>query len=129
MSLSPKDMDFIEARHVAAREIALALGVPPSCRRRASTACSASPATTLDANMAVVPEARKQWAQRMFWRQTVLPLVNRVSTALSSWLSPAYGEGLQLKPDLDQLADSGDCGQVFRLIADSDSDRSRTAFR
>jgi HK97 family phage portal protein len=29
MSLSPKDMDFIEARHVAAREIALALGVPP----------------------------------------------------------------------------------------------------
>ena len=29
MSLSPKDMDFIEARHGAAREIALALGVPP----------------------------------------------------------------------------------------------------
>ena len=29
MSLSPKDMDFIEAKHVAAREIALALGVPP----------------------------------------------------------------------------------------------------
>jgi phage portal protein BeeE len=32
MSLSPKDMDFIEAKHVAAREIALALGVPPSMR-------------------------------------------------------------------------------------------------
>ena len=30
-----------------------------------------------------------------------------------------------LKQELD--ADSGDCGQVFRLIADSDSDRSRTA--
>ena len=29
MSLSPRDMDFIEARHAAAREIALALGVPP----------------------------------------------------------------------------------------------------
>jgi HK97 family phage portal protein len=29
MSMSPKDMDFIEAKHVAAREIALALGVPP----------------------------------------------------------------------------------------------------
>ena len=29
MSISPKDMDFIEAKHVAAREIALALGVPP----------------------------------------------------------------------------------------------------
>ena len=29
MSLSPKDMDFLEAKHSAAREIALALGVPP----------------------------------------------------------------------------------------------------
>jgi hypothetical protein len=27
------------------------------------------------------------------------------------------------------VADSDDCGQGFRLIADSDSDRSRTAFR
>ena len=29
MSLSPKDMDFLEAKHAAAREIALAFGVPP----------------------------------------------------------------------------------------------------
>ena len=29
MSMSPKDLDFIEAKHGAAREIALALGVPP----------------------------------------------------------------------------------------------------
>lgn len=29
LSLSPKDMDFIAAKHAAAREIALALGVPP----------------------------------------------------------------------------------------------------
>jgi phage portal protein BeeE len=36
MSLSPKDMDFIEAKHAAAREIALALGVPPSMRSIAS---------------------------------------------------------------------------------------------
>ena len=32
LSLSPKDMDFIEAKNSAAREIALALGVPPSMR-------------------------------------------------------------------------------------------------
>ena len=36
MSLSPKDMDFIEAKHAAAHEIALALGVPPSMRSIAS---------------------------------------------------------------------------------------------
>ena len=29
MSLTPKDMDFLEAKHAAAREIALAFGVPP----------------------------------------------------------------------------------------------------
>ena len=29
MSLSPKDMDFLELKHGAAREIALAFGVPP----------------------------------------------------------------------------------------------------
>src|SRR6185295_19567189 len=29
MSLSPKDMDFMDAKHTAAREIALAFGVPP----------------------------------------------------------------------------------------------------
>jgi phage portal protein BeeE len=29
MSLSPKDMDFLEAKHNAAREIALCFGVPP----------------------------------------------------------------------------------------------------
>jgi HK97 family phage portal protein len=29
LSLSPKDMDFIAAKHAAARDIALALGVPP----------------------------------------------------------------------------------------------------
>ncbi|MBJ3785169.1 phage portal protein [Devosia sp. MSA67] len=31
IALSPKDMDFIEARHAAARDIALAFGVPPKC--------------------------------------------------------------------------------------------------
>ncbi len=57
MSLSPKDMDFIEARHVAAREIALALGVPPMLL--------GIPGDNTYANMAE--------AQRILWRQTVLP--------------------------------------------------------
>jgi phage portal protein BeeE len=30
--MTPKDMDFIEAKNVAAREIALAIGVPPVLR-------------------------------------------------------------------------------------------------
>ena len=32
-----------------------------------------------------------QEANRSFWRQTVLPLVNRTAKALSGWLAPAFG--------------------------------------
>jgi hypothetical protein len=99
MSLTPKDMDFIEAKHVAAREIALALGVPPMLL--------AIPGDNTYSNY--------QEATRTFWRQTVLPLVNRTAKALSQWLAPAFssadtalslskGAGtLELRPDLDAI--------------------------
>ena len=100
MSLSPKDMDFIEAKHVAAREIALALGVPPMLL--------GIPGDNTYANY--------QEANRTFWRQTVLPLVNRTAMALSAWLAPAYtgsdpagltpghaSSHLDLRPDLDAI--------------------------
>jgi len=80
-------MDFIEAKNAAAREIALALGVPPMLL--------GIPGDNTYANY--------QEAQRAFWRQTALPLVNRTAKALSAWLAPAYGERLELKPDLDQV--------------------------
>jgi HK97 family phage portal protein len=97
MSLTPKDMDFIEAKHVAAREIALALGVPPMLL--------GIPGDNTYSNY--------QEATRSFWRQTVLPLVNRTAKALSTWLSPAYAgvtpsgsdtiAPLELRPDLDAI--------------------------
>jgi HK97 family phage portal protein len=47
LSLTPAEMDFTEAKHSAAREIALALGVPPMLRRcGAPLRGDASPATT-----------------------------------------------------------------------------------
>ena len=73
MSMSPKDMDFIEAKHVAAREIALALGVPPMLL--------GIPGDNTYSNY--------QEATRTFWRPTVLPLVNRTAKSLSAWLAPA----------------------------------------
>lgn len=85
LSLSPKDMDFYEARNSAAREIALALGVPPMLL--------GIPGDNTYSNY--------QEAQRVFWRNTVLPLVNRTAKAFTSWLVPAFGAGLALKPDLD----------------------------
>lgn len=87
MGLTPKDMDFIEAKHIAAREIGLALGVPPMLL--------GIPGDNTFANY--------QEANRTFWRQTVLPLVVRSLKALSAWLAPAYGGKLELKPDLDAI--------------------------
>ncbi len=78
MSLTPRDMDFIEAKHVAAREIALALGVPPMLL--------GIPGDNTYSNY--------QEANRCVWRSAVLPLVNRTAQALSLWLGPAYtGDG------------------------------------
>ena len=71
----------------AAREIALALGVPPMLL--------GIPGDNTYANY--------QEATRSFWRQSVLPLVDRTAKALSGWLAPAWGEGLVLKADLDQV--------------------------
>ncbi len=87
LSLTPKDMDFIEAKNSAAREIALALGVPPMLL--------GIPGDSTYSNY--------QEAQRAFWRQTVLPLVNRTAKAVSNWLAPAFGGDLELRPDLDQV--------------------------
>jgi HK97 family phage portal protein len=87
MSLTPKDMDFMEAKHSAAREIALAFGVPPMLL--------AIPGDNTYSNY--------QEANRVFWRQTVLPLANRVGAALTQWLSPTFGAGLTLTVDADKI--------------------------
>jgi len=87
MSLSPRDMDFIEAKNAAAREIALAMGVPPMLL--------GIPGDNTYANY--------QEANRSFWRQTVLPLVERSARALSTWLEPAFDEAIELKPDVETL--------------------------
>jgi HK97 family phage portal protein len=87
LSLSPKDMDFVEAKAAAAREIALAFGVPPLLL--------GLPGDNTHANYAE--------ANRAFYRQTVIPLVRRTAEAIAHWLAPAFGEGLVLEPDLDAV--------------------------
>jgi phage portal protein BeeE len=39
----------------------------------------------------------------VFWRQTVLPLANRIGAALTQWLSPTFGAGLTLTVDADKI--------------------------
>jgi HK97 family phage portal protein len=86
LALSPKDMDFVEAKNGAAREIALAFGVPPLLL--------GLPGDNTHANYAE--------ANRAFYRQTVIPLVRRTAEALAQWLEPALGPA-RLEPDLDAI--------------------------
>ncbi len=78
----------MEAKHAAAREIALAFGVPPMLL--------AIPGDNTYSNY--------QEASRVFVRQTVLPLGQRIGGALAQWLSPSFGAGLTLAPDADRIA-------------------------
>lgn len=69
MSMSPKDMDFIEMKNSAARDIALAFGVPPQLL--------GIPGDNTYSNLA---EARLA-----LWEQTVLPMVQNMVDALNNW--------------------------------------------
>jgi len=44
-----------------------------------------------------------QEANRVFWRQTVLPLASRVGAALAQWLAPQFGDGIRLVIDTDRI--------------------------
>ena len=87
MSLSPQEMDFLEAKHTAAREIALAFGVPPMLL--------GIPGDNTFANY--------QEANRTFFRQTVLPLAARTGAAIAQWLSPEFGDAIRIVIDTDRI--------------------------
>ena len=86
MGYSPSEMQFIEAKNAAAREIALAFGVPPMLL--------GIPGDNTFSNYAE--------ANRTFWRQTVLPLASRIAEALTGFLATSF-QGLRLTQDLDQV--------------------------
>jgi HK97 family phage portal protein len=105
LSMSPKDMDFIELKHVAAREIALAFGVPPMLL--------GIPGDNTYANYAE--------ANKTLWRQTVVPLVHRVAAALEHWLMPAFDTPFRLVPDIDGIeALSEDVSAKWKRVTEAD---------
>lgn len=87
LALSPSDMDFTELRREAARDIALAFGVPPMLL--------GIPGDNTYANY--------REANQAFWRQTIIPLVSKTATGLQGWLSAFFGDGLTIAPDLDRV--------------------------
>jgi HK97 family phage portal protein len=87
MGLSPKDMDWIAGRDRAARDIALAFGVPEQL-------IGISESQTY-ANMA---EARLA-----LYEETVLPLIAQLVGELNRWLVPMFADDLRLDVDKDEI--------------------------
>ena len=86
MSLTPAEMDFARARDTAAREIALAYGVPPLLLGLPGDSTYAN---YKEANVAL-------------WRLTLLPLTGRILAALSAHLQN-WWPGLELHVDRDAV--------------------------
>ncbi|HVQ09358.1 MAG TPA: phage portal protein [Allosphingosinicella sp.] len=104
MSLTPADMDFVALKAAAAREIALAFGVPPLLLGLPG-----------DATYANYREANKA-----LWRLTVLPMAERILRGLSDGLA-AWWPGLALKVDVDQIsALASDRERLWRQVSGAD---------
>lgn len=87
MSYAPSDLDFAAGRDAAAREIALAFGVPPMLL--------GIPGDNTFSNY--------REANLSFWRQTVLPLAARTASQLTRFLGTRFGESLRLAVDADAV--------------------------
>ncbi|HEV2816953.1 MAG TPA: phage portal protein [Allosphingosinicella sp.] len=87
LSLTPAEMDFAGLKAAAAREIALAFGVPPMLL--------GLPGDSTYANY--------KEANRALWRLTVLPMAARILSGLSAALA-CWWPGLRLAVDLDRIS-------------------------
>ena len=86
LSMSPADMDFATLKAAAARDIALAFGVPPMLL--------GLPGDNTYSNY--------REANRALWRLTLLPLADKILTGLSRGLRPWFG-ATKLTVDLDRI--------------------------
>ncbi|GLQ17939.1 phage portal protein [Maritalea porphyrae] len=87
LSMSPRDMDFIEAKNSAARDIAMAFGVPPMLL------CIAGDTTY----------ANYKEANRAFWRQTIIPQMVKTCAALSRNLHLIFPGRWALVPNFEAI--------------------------
>lgn len=104
MALSPADMDFATLKSAAARDIALAFGVPPMLL--------GLPGDNTYANY--------REANRALWRLTLLPLADKLFAALREGLAPWFPDA-DLRIDLDRVpALSEDRERLWSQVSDAE---------
>ena len=104
MSMSPADMDFAELKAAAARDIALAFGVPPMLL--------GLPGDNTYSNY--------REANRALWRLTLLPLAGKILSGLAEGLQPWFPD-LEFAIDLDRVpALAEDREKAWSQVSDAD---------
>lgn len=87
MAMSPKDMDFLQNKHMASKDIALCFGVP--------------------SQLIGIPDsqtyANVQEARLALYEETILPLSQRVLSDLNEWLSPSFGDEINIQLDVESI--------------------------
>ncbi|MEZ5655568.1 MAG: phage portal protein [Sphingobium sp.] len=91
LSMSPAEMDFVALKAAAAREIALAFGVPPMLL--------GIPGDNTYSNY--------REANKALWRQTILPLMSKILGGVAQGLQ-GWMPGLELAVDIDRVPEMSD---------------------
>lgn len=105
MGLSPQAMSIIEVKYSAARDVSLALGVPPLLLNIPG-----------DSTYSNYKEARLA-----FYEETIIPLAEMIRDELNSWLSDQFG-GVKLEIDLDKIPAIAEKRRELWTMADSSAD-------
>ena len=104
MGLSPADMGIIEAKFSAARDVAMAFGVPPLLLNIPG-----------DNTYSNYKEARLA-----FWEDTVLPLLHMILNDWNNWLAAPYG--VEIKANIDEIPAIAEKRQQLWQMADASTD-------
>tara|TARA_R110000868_G_scaffold32352_4_gene117698 strand:- start:86 stop:1402 length:1317 start_codon:yes stop_codon:yes gene_type:complete len=87
MGMSPRDMDFLQNKHMAAKDIALCFGIP--------------------SQLIGIPDsqtyANVQEARLALYEETIIPLALRVEGDLNEWLAPLFGDDIRIAYDIDSI--------------------------
>ncbi len=87
MGLSPKDMDFLNLKHMSATDIAMCFGVP--------------------SQLVGVPDAQTYSnvaeARLALYEETIIPHLQKIASDLNEWLVPLFDDRLSLEFDIDSI--------------------------
>jgi len=103
--MSPADMAIIETKYSAARDISLALGVPPLLLNIPG-----------DSTYSNYREARLA-----FYEETIIPMIHYIRDELNGWLSESFG-GIVLDIDLEQVPAIAEKRKELWTMADQSND-------